>query len=93
MMAAREAYALANPALQDETLESEIGDIQIPTSAWKSHDVIWLFDSLVGPDFDIRSHNYALVNRKTAKRLVEAGLAREESKAERAMAKANGHKR
>lgn len=81
-----EAYLLTPP-------HKPAGEDAVPGAAWKTHKVIYIYDSFVGPRISIRARSFALVLGATADGLVKANRARYESEDEARLAKANGHQR
>lgn len=86
-MAALEAYQLSKPTAGHPKIPD------VPRSVWVSHEVIFCKTGFVGHDYNIAAGSFALVEKGTARRLMEQGLARPETKAEAALAKENGQPR
>ena len=84
-----EAYQLAEPFLAAPPEQ----EAEIPKDAYRTHAVVFVFNSMVGGEHPIRANSYALVAKTTAKAMIEANDARGETQAERAMAIENGHRR
>ena len=81
-----EAYLLTPP-------HKPAGEDAVPGAAWKTHKVVFINDSFVGPRISIRAGSFALMLGTTADALVKAGRARHETEEEAKLAKANGHQR